>query len=1148
MTITSKDVLFYQAQDNTDNVEGGGYRSPVLIQDGVMNNLFNDISRLDAVGGDLNMRKVIRVVNTDDRSLYQGSHAIIRKNPSDPKVGAIMIHDPDPFSTRADVVELLESYTSPSSKTTYYLEGTHIVGIRTVTFVQLNSMQITPYVGQVLVLSDSVTGISEYIKIKSVATTKAYGYSGGTNFTGTRATCEITEPLSSAFIGYDFTQTAINSGRTEVRTTATNENLEFYGTEFLAVDVAADDVEIEVGSIRQPLIPTDSIRSTVVTQTFVEDVISYKTATGIPRKSIAVSGRGVVKMVGNPILAGSITSTDGHADNAAGDLIVTATGAVVALVDYPSGTITTVGDINTTLSYNVGVVISDAKTSHTERYVISDSNQGTLINFNTTKPVDNAGYIQYRNNGVWYRAEINSDGSVSNDFMTGSVTPLNNNSSTVLVTLSELPDIGSYVIITYASDSSVSDISNQLADDIITLRIDLPDKHIIPTGFELTLSELSGDLIWTESRGITADDATTSRGARAYVDWANGVINVTNLSVAASDAYTGDQSKMSVKYYIDESDVQYTTEVDVLLDRFNDSIFRINNTTIKNSEYFEVSAQFIDGHHEIEDIDLDDTREIILKGSLENYGGTYGLCAYIGEGGINPYLSFDTTQAAPSFQMELVDGKRTISVAKVNYVKHGSMTRDVTGKTIKELNLTNTSPNTKLSIGLPFSKIIASEFKYRDDTLSMVNSDVYVNGVARGTYVSNLGYASIPSRYLNPGRLTIDTNSLLVKSDNINSNLTSGAHFIVGSGDIKPESVSIKFVFEGVTYTANSDSSGDILVSGIVQGTVNSDIGVVNLGFNFNTVDITTLTFSAQSETSISSSKAVTGINAVRMPSDGMVDIFKAGNYIVIFDEVTTAITTPSAGTTVTLDRNKQAYIEVIDVNGERLNNDAYTADRLNGSVTFSTPLSLVNVRNEPLTAPYSIVDRVEDMATIRNVLSNGVLQLSSEITRDYTAGVARVASCLVWGDSVARLYNIFSQSSVGSELWSDIQNGSDTTAQYNNSTYPMQVVNADAIPGRFMIQFRTSTSVDVIHENMGIISAGINLNTDDVAPINPVTGKPIFVAAKEGFGSGWSTGNIIRLNIEAADDGLWIIRPVQPGALNENEELIEIESRGDSK
>lgn len=374
---------------------------------------------------------------------------------------------------------------------------------------------------------------------------------------------------------------------------------------------------------------------------------------------------------------------------------------------------------------------------------------------------------------------------------------------------------------------------------------------------------------------------------------------------------------------------------------------------------------------------------------------------------------------------------------------------------------------------------------------------------------------------------------------------TSSTKLSTGSFQLRYESVN-------GDQTATADANGVITGTDIDSGTsyVDSVTGMVSIDFTAEVL-AQSLKYDAVAESSLPLDPELLGLNPVRLPIDGRVPVFTAGGHIVIFNEVTTAVVggTPVADQVDTLARSGQAFMEVIDANGKRLDPTAYTADRDAGTVTFANPLVLEDKYGTALTAPYEIVDRIEDMLLATEVQINGLITLSAPLANDYTAGITKVASSLVFGDTGSRAYNYFAQEiwDSGNPVWSDALEGDPTTAQYDEINYPIQIDNRSSTSGRWAIIFNNATNVDIVEEKLGVVEAGVSISVDDVAPINPATGAPYFTMDRNGFGAGWVANNVIRINTDSGDNNMWIIRTVKSGALIESLDNIVLEIRGDA-
>ena len=65
MPITESDIKLLQSARLTDTPDGGGRMTGNVVQSGVDNNIFDDVSNLDRVYGNVRLRKVLPAVLTN---------------------------------------------------------------------------------------------------------------------------------------------------------------------------------------------------------------------------------------------------------------------------------------------------------------------------------------------------------------------------------------------------------------------------------------------------------------------------------------------------------------------------------------------------------------------------------------------------------------------------------------------------------------------------------------------------------------------------------------------------------------------------------------------------------------------------------------------------------------------------------------------------------------------------------------------------------------------------------------------------------------------------------------------------------------------------------------------------------------------------
>ncbi|WP_165496976.1 hypothetical protein [Phytopseudomonas dryadis] len=316
-----------------------------------------------------------------------------------------------------------------------------------------------------------------------------------------------------------------------------------------------------------------------------------------------------------------------------------------------------------------------------------------------------------------------------------------------------------------------------------------------------------------------------------------------------------------------------------------------------------------------------------------------------------------------------------------------------------------------------------------------------------------------------------------------------------------------------------------------------SDVPVIPLLTRYNAVVQTRLPLDA----------GLLGLDPVRLPSDGRVPIYRDGDVLVIHHTGETLVASPVAGGTVTLGRQQQADIEVVDGNGLVLRADSYSADREAGAVSWANPLVLQTEDGSPLSLPLVIRDRVEHMALCTEVQITGQLGISAPLPWDLPAGETQVSSAVAWGDMQSRVHNWFTQQtwSTGAPNWTDAPVGNATTANYNQLSYPPIITNAGAIVGKWALVFTSATAFNVVEEQLGVIATGTT--SSDLSPVNALTGQPYFTIRREGWGSGWAAGNAVRFNTDAALGPMWVIRTVISGQGTVDDDQFKLQIRGDA-
>ena len=303
-------------------------------------------------------------------------------------------------------------------------------------------------------------------------------------------------------------------------------------------------------------------------------------------------------------------------------------------------------------------------------------------------------------------------------------------------------------------------------------------------------------------------------------------------------------------------------------------------------------------------------------------------------------------------------------------------------------------------------------------------------------------------------------------------------------------------------------------------------------------VDASSVRYNAVAYTYIPLDSEILGLSATRLPIDGRVPIFRVGGIGVISASKAFELPDNTAGKTYALADQRISWLELEDSAGTKVPYSMYVVDYDYGKFTLNGDFAL-NALVPPLTAKY----RYQDMLLIRDVQINGQLTFTKPVTHNYDAENSIVGSALVINDMQARYTRKFVQPT-WSNLWADEAVGGAISANYNDALYPIAVTNNGNIQERWALVFTSTTDFRCVGEYSGQIGTG-SVNTD-FAPINPVTGVPYFKVKKEGWGSGWASGNVPRFNTIAATYPVWVIRTVKQSEPTALSDQFQIMLRGD--
>jgi hypothetical protein len=214
--------------------------------------------------------------------------------------------------------------------------------------------------------------------------------------------------------------------------------------------------------------------------------------------------------------------------------------------------------------------------------------------------------------------------------------------------------------------------------------------------------------------------------------------------------------------------------------------------------------------------------------------------------------------------------------------------------------------------------------------------------------------------------------------------------------------------------------------------------------------------------------------------------------------------------------------------------------------VARATPLTAGLYEGEvPIFHPGGIVyledGADKELAVVDRVLFDGRLKFTAGLVNAYGIG-AKVCSVLALGDLQANVGPSFAQQT-WTRTFSDTIIGSPASGNYNRAVYPIVTTNEGAATEKWAIVFTGPTTFKLIGEGVGQIASGDTAT--DFLPLNPYTNQPYFEIDKDGWDTGWLTGNVLRFNTTAAQAPLWVSRSVNASAPGGGTEQTELTLRG---
>lgn len=1195
------EIKLFRPQRLTDNPDGGGLATATEIVDGEVNNLFDDISRIDRVNGELSLRKIFPIASTEDTELFSDVHVIVQAPPLDERVSSVIFQTGVWADERADAQNYVERYLDPSVITRMIPYDRQLQGQRTVLVYQRPELAL-PEIGEVYSLTNDATGQSEFFRVQDVDHEVQIFTDTIGDYRVRVIVLTISQPLTQEFSGSQpnryFT---VDSLRSIVRSTIASDAARYRGVVVLAEDASPGDLNIKVESIFAQLVPAATSEAAVVDAP-PDGVTIFEPAATAPMVVNAGGATSVDRILHLPtaaapgveiVIGSSPTSGDRWVEQPSGEFLhvegtrngvfrMNAERTAVIATSQSSGAVTVF------IRYMPAASIG--KSAMTTQEPVEIQNRG-YVYVKTLRPLPEPGtlVVSFRALGRWYTLRDDGTGALVGGPGIGSGS-VNFGTGTTAVSLGALPDVGSSVLFSWGVATEYQVRTGDLDIETPAVHIQLEAGNCEPGTLEVEWE--AGGL----PQSATADAAGNLSG-----DAVGRVIHATGAVFLRPAVLPDSNSLFACTYEAGSTTTEVFTPsagggtvVLTLSDLPRPGSLGLRFLAFGEGAYGETLSAAIaltdDGAGGL----LDEAGLPVVGGSVIYGSGVVTFpTTYVRAGAQmqrGDYAGVLPTRVAAVDTSRYGLGPRILSIilgAQVVNVVAGFINGSAVDVTYKadstldslqdeehepgpvRIDLTPRVRNSVVPGGVIF-RLSDRTYYDRQGALYFGQDPATGAGTAGGTIDYQSGAVELTSY---PGGVvpTLQVLALLTEVVPLPIYVVHGR---TPGSPLRPGTFSIRAVraSDGNQISASADNNGNIS-SPDMHGVVDSVTGVFSVAFGSYVLDSTltpedkaepwyspahvdadgyiwrprevlpgTIFFNCVVQVSLPMDPEIIKVNPVRLPMDGRVPVIRAGDTLVIHDpQPFTMPNALAAGQIVALPRGGLASVAVYDQNGLGVDPAVFEElDLIAGELTLATPLDLSGYA-QPLVAIHS----VEDMALCLDAQLNGDVALGHALSHGYSAGNSLVSSAQILGDAQARYGRLFAQNT-WTGVWSDDPIGSPPTGggQFNDATFPIEVLNRDAITQRWRLTFTSPTTFNIIGEGIGNIGTGNT--TTGAAPLNPATGEPYFEIVGAGFGAGWATGNTLRFNTYAAGGPLWVARTVRSGPATNVDDRIRLQVRWD--
>lgn len=1176
MPITTQDVKLRQSAVVNDQDFAGGRMSGNDIVDGELNNLFDDINRLDRTVGRVSLRKAYAFARNNDLTKWQGVHAIVTQPAADPGVFVTMFGLDSHVDTRLNARNHLEQYLASGPPTPYFCWDTQPAGALAIS-VFTNPANPLPTPGDTLVLSvenGSVNvGQQQFIRIVRFSD-EIITIASGTRQVQVRViTIEIDQPLRFNVPGELISDNIINSPRTVVRRTTVAGGKRYYSVHKVTQEAELGATSLQLDRTQTPVVPSNQQQLGLIDQQIGADTVTItriraQGANPITEGLFGVSSisNTVVYIAQRAVVPGSVvlrlqlgTRVAVFTDDGKGNLVRDASSSTAIPADaggrivYATGQMLITGSFGSTtfplvtignppasrLVYQPAAAIPDIQ--HTDGILINSSNRGLVYTRTLLpRPTQQTLRVAYRTNGRWITLRENGDGTITGlpgegggtiQFATGSV----------VVTLGAEPDIGSHVLFGWGSAVHYQLPGTNVTSQVGEVVIQAAQVPILPN--TVTVSWPTAQTVTDNGSGVLSGNGTGT------VNYQTGEIRFRPTTLPATGAALTLAYETAGNRFT-ETPTPGGSGGNVTLTLANGSVdprsvrirVQYSSSTIIELPGGLVTVELVDNG----------SGDIIVRQSTPAPTARRS----------GAFIPINLVVGSINYSTGVITLSENVAAGHVVWVYQGGFTWETQSSSILFED----------SIDVRYSA--AGSPQVQEDAATITQLAVSIRGqeLLAGIAPGSIFYTLNGRQYYDRGGIMYyrDSNGQETQGGAVNYEVgditltqwvagsvtgsiqgllavygqwtITEAFWRVNAEQLQPGSFQATYLRVGQTVAdqATTDQAGDIAGAGGLTGNVNFQTGVYALEWT-DPVFPAEARYNAVAIAFLPVDPDVIGLDPVRLPANGRIPTVRPGDVVVIHNTQETTLPNPIVADTVYSLRPAVSLVEIFDADGVRIPTDRFEVDLTAGEVTFPAPLDLDGYA-QPLVARH----RIEDMKQCTDAQLSGLISVNSPLTHTYPDEGSYVSSALILNQEVfASVFNLFSQVS-WTGVWSNTQIGGGTTGQYNNVSHPIQVTNRGAIRERWRLQFTSTTAFNIIGETVGQVGTG-DIN-NPASPNNPLEGVPYFTIPAGGWSTGWAIGNVVRFNTEGAQAPIWINRTTLPGDNTADPlDQFRIEARGDA-